>query len=166
LEKIANQELESLIPQEFVLVGLDASDKSEAIQLLANLFLHEGYVKDTYLNAVLTREKEFPTGLRTMDVHVAIPHCDVGHCLKPGIAVGILSAPVQFFEMATYDQIVDTEIIFLLAITEPEHQVVWLSRLVTLFQTPGFLTNLNNTENREEAYQILTEALRKEVTAE
>ncbi len=103
MEIIANQELESLIPQEFVLVGLDASDKSEAIQLLANLFLHEGYVKDTYIDAVLTREKEFPTGLRTMDVHVAIPHCDVGHCLKPGIAVGILLAPAQFIEMAKFD---------------------------------------------------------------
>lgn len=164
MENSTEQELESLIPQEFVLVGLDASDKSEAIQALADLFLQEGYVKDTYIDAVLTREKEFPTGLRTLDVHVAIPHCDVEYCLKPGIAVGILSAPVQFVEMATYDQIVDTEIIFLLAITEPEHQVVWLSRLVTLFQTPGFLTSLKNTENREEAYQILMQALRKEVT--
>jgi PTS system galactitol-specific IIA component len=159
----SNNELKSLILPDFVEVGLEAADKESAIRSLAALLFDKKYVKDTYIDAVLTREKSFPTGLRTLDVHVAIPHCDVGHCNNPGIAVGVLSSPVEFLEMATLDQFVDTKIIFLLAITEPEQQVVWLARLVNLFQTPGFLIKLSEAENSEIGYQILTEAFRKEV---
>jgi PTS system galactitol-specific IIA component len=162
----SDNQLQNLIPPEFVLVDLDASDKTEAISALAAVLRTHLYVKDSYLEAVLTREEEFPTGLRTMDVHVAIPHCDVGHCLKPGIAVGVLSKPVQFLEMATTDQVVDTEIIFLLAITEPDHQVVWLSRLVNLFQTPGFLAKLRDVSSPAIGHKTIIDALEKEVEAE
>ena len=156
----------SLIPSEFVLTGLEASDKSEAIHALATLFINKGYVKDSFVDAVLLREEKFPTGLRTLDVHVAIPHCDIEHCIKPGIAVSVLSSPVRFTEMATNDQFVDVEIIFLLAITEPDQQVVWLARLVTLFQTKGFLTMLYNSKNPVEGHKIIIGALQKEAEKE
>lgn len=156
-------QLASLIAPEFMVVGLEAEDKEAAIRSLAALLHDKKYVKDSYTEAVLTREKSFPTGLRTMDVHVAIPHCDLGYCLKPGIAVGVLNKPVVFTEMATHDQYVDAKIIFLLAITEPDQQVVWLSRLVTLFQTPGFLLELSQAPDTKTGYQILIDGLVKEV---
>ena len=159
-------ELKSLILPEFVSVGLKVSSKEEAIHELAALLLGKNYVKESYTDAVLTREKSFPTGLRTLDVHVAIPHCDVGHCLQAGIAIGVLESPVEFTEMATLDQYVEVKIIFLLAITEPEQQVVWLARLVDLFQTPGFLLDLSKAENSETGYQIVIDALIKEVESE
>ena len=165
MESSKNQ-LSSLILPEFVQVGLQADDKESAIRSLAALLLDQNYVKDSYIDAVLTREKSFPTGLRTLDVHVAIPHCDVGHCINPGIAVGVLETPVEFTEMATLDKYVNVKIIFLLAITEPEQQVIWLARLVNLFQTPGFLVSLSEAENKEIGYQILTDAFRKEVESE
>lgn len=163
---ISTTELASLITPDFVKVGLEAADKESAIHSLAALLLEKKYVKNTYTDAVLTREKSFPTGLRTMGVHVAIPHCDLGYCLKPGIAVGVLKEPVVFGEMATNDQFVDAKIIFLLAITEPEQQVVWLSRLVNLFQTPGFLTELSQVPDSDAGYQVLTDGLIKEVESE
>ena len=162
----SNNQLKSLILPDFVSVGLEAEDKESAIRSLAALLLGQKYVKDTYIDAVLTREESFPTGLRTLDVHVAIPHCDVGHCVNPGIAVGVLASPVEFTEMATLDQFVDAKIIFLLAITEPEQQVIWLSRLVNLFQTPGFLDSFSKAKNSETGYQMLMDAFRKEVESE
>lgn len=162
----SNNQLSSLILPDFVEVGLKADDKESAIRSLAALLIGQNYVKETYIDAVLTREKSFPTGLRTLDVHVAIPHCDVGHCIHPGIAVGVLASPVEFTEMATLDKFVDVKIIFLLAITEPEQQVIWLARLVNLFQTPGFLVSLSEAKNSETGYQLLIEAFRKEVESE
>jgi len=160
------RQLDVLIPPEFVVVDLNVKDKSEAIQYLASLLKDSGYVKETYVDAVLTREEEFPTGLPTKDVPVALPHSDIEHCLKPGIAVGVLDSPVEFFEMATTDQIINAEIIFLLAITEPDQQVKWLSRLVSLFQTPGFLVKFKNANNAQEGHSILLKALKEEVVLE
>ena len=162
----SKNELTALILPEFVKVGLEAEEKEAAIRSLAALLFDKKYVKNTYIDAVLTREKSFPTGLRTLDVHVAIPHCDVGHCINPGIAVGVLKSPVEFTEMATMDKFVDVKIIFLLAITEPEQQVVWLARLVNLFQTPGFLVRLSEAKDNETGYQILMDAFKKEVESE
>jgi len=145
----------SFIHRDLIVVGLDAKDKDEAVRHLAGLMLAKGCVKESYADAVLTREKSFPTGLPTMDVHVAIPHTDVVHCNQPAIAVGILNHPIEFYEMATLDVLVHPEIIFLLSIVKPKDQVVWLSRLVTLFQQEGFLKQLRACVEADVVYETL-----------
>jgi galactitol PTS system EIIA component len=154
--------LEGFVCPELIDTNLTAKDKEEAVRKLAALFSQYGYVKDSYADAVLTREKSFPTGLPTEDVHVAIPHTDVVHCIKPGIAIGVLQEPVEFLEMATLDQKVDVEIIFLLSITVPNDQVVWLSRLVSLFQRPGFLRSMKSIPDPQTLFTVFWEELGKE----
>ncbi len=156
------EELKVFLNPELIIVGLKAKNKEEVVRKLADLYLERGYVKDTYADAVLTREKSFPTGLPTLDVHVAIPHTDIIHCIKPGLAVAILDEPVEFFEMATLDKYVYPEIIFLLSIIKPEDQVIWLQRLVTRFQTEGFLKKLRNVPDAQACYELLQEELAKE----
>ncbi|MDH3942679.1 MAG: PTS sugar transporter subunit IIA [Anaerolineae bacterium] len=154
--------LDEFISQDLIRVGLKAASRDEAVCELAALLQKHGYVKESYAQAALDREKEFPTGLPTMDVQVAIPHTDVEHCLKPGMAVGVLAQPVEFTEMATLDRFVQAEIIFLLSITVPEDQVKWLARLVDLFQTPGVLLQLKDSPDARACRQLLLEKLRKE----
>lgn len=161
-ETDAKHKLSDFIQQDLIRVGIKSDSKEEVVRDLAALLEQHGYVKDSYAQAVLDREEKFPTGLPTMDVHVAIPHTDVEHCLKPGIAVGLLAKPVEFTEMATLDRFVQAEIVFLLSITVPEDQVKWLARLVDLFQTPGFLTQLKNSPDARACRQLLLDRLRKE----
>lgn len=154
--------LDNFIKEEFIDLNLSVSNREEAIRSLGNILQSNGYVRDDYINAVLTREKDFPTGLATKDVHVAIPHSDVEYCIKPGIAIGILAKPVEFFEMATLDKPVDVDMIFLLSITEPKEQVIWLARLTTLFQEPGLLRKLKNLPDPKSFRNELFKNLRKE----
>jgi PTS system galactitol-specific IIA component len=151
--------LSSFIHSDLVVVGLEAKDKEEVVRKLAAMLLEKGYVKESYANAVLAREKLFPTGLPTQDVHVAIPHTDVEHCIKPAIAVAVLKQPVEFFEMATLDKLVHPEIIFLLSIVRPKDQVEWLQRLVSLFQQEGFLAELRKSKDAASCYQLLYSSL-------
>jgi PTS system galactitol-specific IIA component len=78
------------------------------------------------------------------------------------MAVAILDEPVEFLEMATLDKYVYPQIIFLLSIIKPEDQVIWLQRLVTRFQTEGFLKKLKNVPDAKAAYELLQEELAKE----
>ena len=156
------KELKVFLNPELIIVGLKARDKEEVVRKLAALYLERGYVKETYADAVLEREISFPTGLPTLDVHVAIPHTDIAHCIKPGMAVAILEEPVEFLEMATLDKTVYPEIVFLLSIIKPEDQVIWLQRLVTRFQTEGFLKKLRNVPDAKACYELLQEELAKE----
>ncbi len=153
--------LENFIRNEFIALELDLQTKEEVVLCLGSMLLSAGYVKDSFINAVLEREKMFPTGLATQDVHVAIPHTDVEHCLKPGIAIGLLKTPVVFTEMASTDQQVNVEMVFLLSITEPTQQVIWLSRLATLFQTPYVLKKLMSLSDPELFRVLFTTELKK-----
>lgn len=40
------------------------------------LLKEKGYVRDSFLDAILAREKAYPTGLPTLPVAIALPHTD------------------------------------------------------------------------------------------
>ena len=145
--------------QELIFVGVEAADWQEVLKLLANRLFQAGYVHESYLQAVLNRERQFPTGLRTAEVAVALPHTEKEHVLKPAVAVAILAHPVTFGEMGTEDQTVPVEIVFMLSILKPDEQVTWLSRLVSTFQLEGFLSLLKSSPDSATAYQHLVDAL-------
>jgi len=159
--------LDAFVRPDLIIIGLQAKSKEDVIRHLAALLQERGYVTDDYADAVLERERGFPTGLPTVDVHVAIPHTDTSHCLKPGIAVAILAQPVEFGEMATRDKTLFVDIVFLLAITDPKEQVKWLQSLIGMFQRPGLLQQLKVSPDPETCYQILRKHLAgKEVVQE
>ena len=154
--------LDAFIRPDLIAVEMAADDKEQAIRQLTSMLEAQGYVKETFIDAILEREKVFPTGLPTEDIQVALPHTDVEHCLKPGMAIGTLKKPVEFIEMGTLDRIVNVSMIFVLTITIPHDQVVWLARLATLFQKPGFLMYLKQLGDAQLFSNQLIEALRME----
>ena len=161
--------LSGFLHKSLFVLGMDVKDKEEAIHQLADLMYQQGYVKESFAAAVLEREKNFPTGLPTEEINVAIPHTEIEHTIKPAIGVGVLKSPVEFYEIGTNDKKVYPEIIFLLSIVNPDDQVRWLQRLVTLFQTKGFLRKVKDSPSVDVCYSLIygeLEALRKEEEAE
>ena len=53
--------------------------------------LEKGYVRETYLEALLVREAAHPTALALENINIAIPHADPAHVEKGGIMVRILT---------------------------------------------------------------------------
>ena len=47
--------------------------------------LEKGYVRETYLEALLVREAAHPTALALENINIAIPHADPAHVKKGGI---------------------------------------------------------------------------------
>ena len=54
----------------------EAKDWEEAIRLCGQAIADAGYADETFMNACIEREKEYPTGLPS-EVPVAIPHSKV-----------------------------------------------------------------------------------------
>lgn len=143
--------------QDLILVDLGAETAEDAIRALSRRLEQAGIVRETFAESVITREKSYPTGLPTA-VPVAIPHTDPEHCLRTGIAVGLLRKPVAFGAMGSQGQ-VQARIIFLLAITKPHSQVAWLGRLVQFFQEPGMLQELEGAKTPQQVERILSDRL-------
>lgn len=149
----------TILQEDLVAINLAAESKKEAICELSKLLQKKGYVKESFPQAVADREEHFPTGLPTSLYGVAIPHTDSHHVLRTGIAVGILKHPTEFTIMGTTDQIVQVEVVLLLAIQDPAGHIQVLQQLMEVFQLPEALRQLKSAKSKKEVVQTLTEHL-------
>lgn len=148
-------QISNIFSENLVAIDLEVPDKVSAISTLAELLYKNNYVKATYLDAVLEREKVFPTGLAVDPFGVALPHTDSVHVKQTGIAVGILSKSVQFQAMDAPDKAVEVKLIFLIAMKKSEMMVEILQKLAGVFQQPQILENLSTAAEPARVIQII-----------
>ncbi|WP_297817198.1 PTS sugar transporter subunit IIA [uncultured Lactobacillus sp.] len=151
------------IDKDLVLAQLDVKNADEAISTLADILYKHKNVSQNYKQAVLDREKIFPTGLPSGKIGVAIPHTDVKYVNKPAIAFATLNEPIIFKNMADKSQDVKVQFIAMLAMKEPHSQVELLQKLMELFQHQDLLANLIQEENSKNLYEDLASYFDKEV---
>ena len=103
-----------------ILRDVEAANAEEAIRKVGQRFYDEGFVKDTYIDAVVAREKNYATGLQLADIAVAMPHTDPQHVNRPGVCIAQLKHPVEFEHMGDPDTKVQAEMLFMMAIKNPD----------------------------------------------
>ncbi len=128
--------------ESLIIPKLTARTNFEAIEILARLLYERGYVLETFVEAVLERERVFATGLPTPEIQVAIPHADIEHVIHQAIAVGVLDEPVEFREMGNPDRTVNVRIICMLAVKKSETLVSLLQNLMGIFQNAEILHSI------------------------
>ncbi|MCT4662134.1 MAG: PTS sugar transporter subunit IIA [Tissierellales bacterium] len=150
------KEDKSLINSDLVFLDVEAENQWEVLHKLAMELEMQGYVKSSYGEAVIEREKVFPTGLPTMNVQVAIPHTDAKHVNNAGILFANLNKPILFKEMGNGVNDVSAEMIFMLAIDKPENQVETLGKLMSIFSDGEFLKKLKSLTDSEKVVELLS----------
>ncbi|MPW26134.1 PTS sugar transporter subunit IIA [Alkalibaculum sp. M08DMB] len=143
-----------MIVKELIDVSLDANDSEDAIKKVGKILFDQGYVKNTYINAVVDREKVFPTGLKLKSTSVAMPHTDSVHVNEPAICVARLNKPVTFCHMGSADNYIQVELIFMMAITDPNKQLDTLKRMMSVFQDDEAALEFTNARDNDELYRI------------
>ncbi len=78
--------------------GLTCADVERRV---AGVLTEQGYAKDTFAQAILDREANFPTALDMSGLNVAIPHCDVANVNKAAFCMAVLKNPVEWHKMTT-----------------------------------------------------------------
>ncbi|MDQ1004443.1 PTS system galactitol-specific IIA component [Neobacillus niacini] len=147
--------------KEELIFFLDTQSKKEAFEQMTSALYEHGFVKETYLQAVSEREELYPTGLSAAEWGLAIPHTDHIHVNKPVIALGILKEPITFFQMGTDDMEVDVNIIFMLAIKNPESQL-WVLQMVTeIIQDSETLEKLKKSSSKQQVISIIEQFCNK-----
>ena len=149
--------------EENLIYPLVASTKEGVIGQIGELLYKNGFVKDTYTLAVISREQEFATGLPTAEVGVAIPHTDAHHVLKPAVGVGILANPVPFVEMGNSDDdTVDVLVVFMLAVPDKNKIMTVLQQIIAMIQDREFLKELISITDRTRLVGLLDKRLNVE----
>ncbi|SCL81258.1 PTS sugar transporter subunit IIA [Sporanaerobacter sp. PP17-6a] len=145
---------EVILNKELIILNFNAKDKEDALRKMSTKLLKCGYVNEGFTEAIIEREKNFPTGISTKNMGVAIPHTDVKYVNKTSIAIGILNKPVTFQNMGSDDEL-QINIIFMLAIKEPKEQLKMLQKLTEVFQDDNALEKIKNAKNELEVLEIM-----------
>ncbi|MBN1266105.1 MAG: PTS sugar transporter subunit IIA [Anaerolineales bacterium] len=147
----------SLLEERAILLNLEAESSEEVIRKLSEKLYLAGYVQDTFAEAAIEREKSLPTGLPLMgNINAAIPHTDIVHVKKPGLAMATLKNPVSFHNMVSPDEIVDVQFIILLALDEAKAQVEMLQAIASLLQNPGVIEAVFQAQTPSDVKCILS----------
>jgi PTS system galactitol-specific IIA component len=142
-----------LIPN-FFASHLQVSTLEDAVIAVANTAKNLDLVHDSWLEAVIAREKDFPTGL-PMVIPVAIPHTESVHVKADGFGFFRLENPVVWGEMGSVDEKVSVSMLFPLLITNPKDQVDLLMSVIDKLQAPGFLESLMDAKTDDAIIEIL-----------
>jgi PTS system galactitol-specific IIA component len=141
--------------EELIIPDLEAESSTDVFRKLGGLLTSKGYCKETYVQALIDREKEFPTGINMGEIGIAIPHTDRGHVNKGGVAIGILKNPVHFYQMGSNDVEVKVRLVFMLAVDDPEAHLPFLQRILQVLQDQDVLGKLTSAAECQEIIEII-----------
>ncbi len=143
------------IDEKIILVKEPVIDKEEIIRKLGGLLFNDGFVKDTYTQAVYDRELVYPTGLKARVTGVAVPHTDTNHVIKPAVAIATLKDPVIFNGMGAPESEVSVDIVLMLAIHDPKEVVNVLRKVIFVIEDDAALKKMQSATTKSEIKEIM-----------
>jgi PTS system galactitol-specific IIA component len=150
--------LNKLLVKSAIILNYPAKDAEDVVSALGDRLLEAGYVKGSFVQAALTREQSMPTGLPLGgETNAAIPHTDIEHVIKSGVAMATLTKPVTFHNMANPEDTVEVKLVFLLALDQPKAQIEMLQEIAGVLQSPDLIKTLMNAKTPEEVIKALEE---------
>ncbi|MGC9101293.1 MAG: PTS sugar transporter subunit IIA [Caldisericum sp.] len=135
------------------------SNREDLLRFLAEKLLERGLVKDSFVDAVLKREEEHPTGIYLGEVNVAIPHTDIEYTNFSSVAVMTLLNPVIFRRMDDPNSEIQVYIVFMLAIKDPNEYVNFLGTLASKFSNNDFIKRISSETKKENVFEYLNEII-------
>lgn len=138
------------------LIGLeiDVASREELFAVVAAELGRERMVEEGYLSGILKREAEFPTGLITQHLNIALPHTDPQYIRSPFIYVARLKNAVSCKQMGD-DQPMEVKDFFFLGIKDVSGQVGLLQGLVELFAEEDVVNAYQKAQTAEDVYQLM-----------
>ncbi|WP_018924605.1 PTS sugar transporter subunit IIA [Salsuginibacillus kocurii] len=142
-----------------ILLDIEGTSNEEVLAKMGETLHNKGLVKESYVDAVIAREKEFPTGLPTSGISVALPHTDAEHVYHKGICIGVVKDKVEFGIMGDDSETTAVKLVFMLAMDEPHSQLSLLQQLMQIFQDEDTLKQLVNQTEKQAIKNLIEEKI-------
>lgn len=142
--------------KELIMLNASAENSTDIITQLCARLQQAGCIGYKYCAEVLEREKDYPTGLPSEGVTVAIPHAFSHDVTETAVAVAVLKEPVTFRDISDYDEELQVSVVFLLANTAGgDGHMDSLQELMDCMSRPALLIAVRDAVNEEEIVDIL-----------
>lgn len=148
-----------LILSENIFPQIQTDSFQDLIEKITENLITSGDVNENFISGVLTREKNFPTGLPTEPFAIAIPHGDSINVVKNRIVIATLQDPLQMNLMGGGEEdTLSVKIVFLLALGESNKHLNILQLLMKAFKDESVLENIYSSD-REGIINIMNKLI-------
>lgn len=117
--------------------------------------IESGYVKESFKDAIIARENEYPTGLVLENINLAIPHTDTEHIKEPFVYINRLKNKIEFNQMGNEEDTVSVKDVWMLGIKDGAKQVDLLAFIMEIFSDPDFIKKYQAIDEAEELLELL-----------
>jgi len=155
------EEIDFAIDESLILVQDRAKTREEIIKKLGGLLQTKGFVKDSYIQAVLERERTYPTGLQAKVAGVAVPHTDTDHVNHPAIAIATLANPITFHVMGSPEDQVPVEIVIMLAVHDAKLVIPILRKVIFILENDQALLKMKNANSKTAIKQAMLDHIQE-----
>lgn len=145
---------DEMFRKELVSINVEIDSEDQLFSYVAKKLEESGYVESSYVNGLKKREEEFPTGLITKNLNIALPHSDPEHIIEPFIYVVRINKDVTVKQMGD-NQEMKVKDFFFLGIKEPSEQVGVLQSLMNLFMSDDFVKEYIEAQSQEEIFNTI-----------
>lgn len=131
-------------------------DQIDLLIEMGDRFVAGGYCKPMFTEAVIHRERLYPTGIQLERIGVAIPHADSEFVIKEAVGFAILEEPVCFQQMGGTpdEEPLAVSMVIMLASMGRDH-IDLLQCIVSLLQDNVVLDRLLKATEENEMIQII-----------
>ena len=119
------------------------------------VLIQEGYGEEGFTEAVLKREKDYPTGLDVNGIGVAIPHTDAEHVKKEGISIAVLNPPIEFDAMGEEDCRIPVKIVIMFTVAGKDKHIDRLLQILDMIKDEEILQGLLDAKNKKEIRTVI-----------
>ena len=153
------KDLAHLFSEELIFIE-GAKDSDEIFRKIGKKLIEKGLVKDSFIDAVINREKDYPTGLDLSVVdngipNIAIPHTESEHCNLKKVVVVKLKNEIIFNNMISPDNKLKVKFLFMILNNEKGEQSNILASLMDFFTKKENISRLSELCDTSEIYKYI-----------
>jgi PTS system galactitol-specific IIA component len=139
-----------LLQPSCVLLKQNYDNSEDIIRAIGAELFKAGFVKESFAQAAIDREKNLPTGLPLAGGHnAAIPHTEIEHVIKPALGLVTLTQAVNFQNMVNPQESVPVRMVFVLALEQPKAQIEMLQEIAGVLQNPDLVQRILQADTFE-----------------
>lgn len=154
--------LNEYLNDDLIFMNKKVTDIPDLFKFVSNILEEKDFVKDEFYENLLKRERNYPTGLQLDDNTIAIPHCNSEFVKKSFIFFIRLVEPIEIHRMDDPDDVIKTDLFFVLGLTDPKQHITLLQELMNVIQDSNIIENLKKATTKEEIKSILYPEIEEE----
>lgn len=134
--------LKEYLFEDLVYLNKEYKNYEDLLSQVMETLISKNYVEPGFQQALVDREKEFPTGLQLDGYAVAIPHGGSQFVKKDFISLVTLKNPLKMNRMDDPEEFLEVDVLFIIGFGKSETHLQGLRELMDLIQNPQVIEDL------------------------